>query len=154
MKRNHLSPLHRVCLLSKYPAKFTFNGFPVDSNLNKRRRGGSDTEDAVSGLESNHSDQEDGQEEGDDDEEDFKAPKSKPKVASTARKSKAKTRGPSPAKKPRMTKTAVPKPPRKPRKGKAGADAFDSNNISKDTKITADNPLFSACTRITFIHVY
>lgn len=125
----------------------------VDSTLNKRRRG-SDTEDAISGLESNLSDEEDDQNDGDDDEEDFKAPKSKPKVASTARRSKAKVGGPSPAKKPRTIKTTIPKTPRKPRKGKAGTDAFDPTKLSKDTKIVADNPLFSACTSITLIRVY
>lgn len=120
----------------------------VDSN-NKRKRATDDEADQ-SGVEDRESnpdqDQDHDEEENEEDEEDFDAPKPKPKAA---RKSKVASAGPSAVKKPRTTKNAGPKPPkttrRKPKKAKAGDDAFDASKITKETKITADNPLFSPC---------
>jgi cohesin complex subunit SA-1/2 len=114
----------------------------IDNSRRKRKRAESNADDAVLGLEEDPFDRDDEQE-VDDDGEDYPAPKAKPK---TARKPKA-PRGPPAVKKPRTAKSAVPKPPkavgRKPRKGKAGDDAFDAAKITKETKINADNPLFS-----------
>jgi cohesin complex subunit SA-1/2 len=137
-----------------FKSKLATNVASVDSSKLKRKRAGSDTEDAVSGLEEDPFDQEDNQEEEGDDGEDFRAPKAKPK---TTRKPKAKTGGPPVSKKPRTTKTVSPKGTktagRKPRKGKAGDDAFDATKITKETKITADNPLFSTCRIGSFFRV-
>jgi hypothetical protein len=122
----------------------TPNGHAVDQSNNKRKRAASDAEDVDSGLEDDLSDPADNQVEEDEGSEDFQAPKAKPKAA---RKPKAKTGGPPAAKKARKTKAAVPKGAkttgRKPKKGKGGDDAFDATKITKETKITADNPLFS-----------
>jgi cohesin complex subunit SA-1/2 len=124
----------------------------VDNSKHKRKRAASDTEDAVSGLEEDPFDQDNDQEEDDGGGEDFRAPKPKPK---TTRKPKAKTGGPPASKKPRTAKTAIPKGPkttgRKPKKGKSEDDAFDPTKITKETKITADNPLFSACRMSSFV---
>ena len=124
----------------------TPNGHAVDQSKNKRKRAASDAEDVDSGLEDDLSDPADNQVEEDEGSEDFQAPKAKPKAA---RKPKAKTGGPPAAKKARKTKVAVPKGAkttgRKPKKGKGGDDAFDATKITKETKITADNPLFSTC---------
>jgi len=99
-----------------------------------------------SGLEDDLSDLDDNHVEEDEGSEDFQASKAKPK---TPRKPKAKIGGPPANKKPRKTKAAVPKGAkttgRKPKKGKDGDDAFDAMKIAKETKITADNPLFSTC---------
>lgn len=124
------------------------DGPVVDSN-NKRKRATDDEADQ-SGIEDRESnpdpDQDHDEDENEEDEEDFEAPKPKPKAA---RKSKVASAGPSAVKKPRTTKNAGPKPPkttrRKPKKAKAGDDAFDASKITKETKITADNPLFSSC---------
>lgn len=135
----------RKCNLLRYVI-YAPNRLLVDSNTNKRKRAESDTEDVDSGLEDNHSEQEEIFDEENEDEEDFKAPKVKSKAAS---KSNAKAGAGPAGKKPRTTKNVVPKPPktttRKPRKGKGGGDAFDATRITKETKITADNPLFSTC---------
>lgn len=119
--------------------ELTTNTVSVD---NKRKRAASDAEDVPSGSEDELSDPEDNQPE---DEMDFETPKSKPKPS---RKGKGKIGGPPANKKPRTTKTTTKGPKtagRKPRKGKAEGDAFDAAKITKETKIAADNPLFSTC---------
>lgn len=78
-------------------------------------------------------------------EEDYRAPKPKP----APRKGKTKTskaKGPPPPKKPRVAKATGSKPKttvRRGRKLKEGDDAYDAAQVAKDTKIAADNPLFS-----------
>ncbi|KAF8902622.1 hypothetical protein CPB84DRAFT_1961568 [Gymnopilus junonius] len=51
-------------------------------------------------------------------------------------------------KKPRTEKATSPKPPKVPtrrgRKPKGGDDAYDAEQVAKDTKISPDNPLFNA----------
>lgn len=96
-------------------------------------------------LEDNHSEEGDVLGEESENDEDFKAPKAKSKVPS---KPNANI-GAGPVGKKLRTTNVVPKPPktttRKPRKGKGGGDAFDLIKITKETKITADNSLFSTC---------
>ena len=73
----------------------------------------------------------------------------KPKTAPRKQKSKisAKAKGPPPPKKPRVAKSTGSKPAkttvRKGRKPKEGDDTYDAAQVAKDTKIAADNPLFS-----------
>jgi cohesin complex subunit SA-1/2 len=79
---------------------------------------------------------------------DYHAPK--PKTAARKAKSKitAKAKGPPPAKKPRLVKATDSKPSkttvRRAKKPKESDDAYDAAQVAKDTKIAADNPLFSA----------
>ncbi|KDR77313.1 hypothetical protein GALMADRAFT_267467 [Galerina marginata CBS 339.88] len=112
----------------------------------KRKRNDSDTEDDAhpeNDVDRPESGQDDDEEEED---ERYQGPKSKEGLAG---KSKPKT---SPkakvSKKPRTEKTTVPKPPkagtRRGRKPKEGEDAYDADQVAKDTKISADNPLFNA----------
>jgi cohesin complex subunit SA-1/2 len=94
--------------------------------------------------------EEDGEGEEEQEEEDFEvAPK--PKGRKSTRKAAAepkKSRGQPPAKKPKAT---VQKPPPKTAGTKRGrkvknadSEPFDAEQIAKETKINADNPLFSA----------
>ena len=92
----------------------------------------------------------------DEEGQDYHAPK--PKTAPRKGKSKmsAKTKGPPPAKKPRVAKATGSKPPkttaRRSRKPKEGDDTYDAVQVAKDTKIAADNPLFS--TFLKRLHIY
>lgn len=72
-----------------------------------------------------------------DDEQDFT---SKPKKRTAPPR---KPKGPPPAKKPRTTRPTVPKPRRA--KAKPANGHFDATKVATDTKINADNPLFSTC---------
>ena len=96
-------------------------------------------------LEDHNSEEGDVLDEESEDDEDFKAPKAKSKVPS---KPNANIGAGPVGKKLRIT-NVVPKPPktttRKPRKGKGGGDAFDLIKVTRETKITADNSLFSTC---------
>ena len=112
------------------------------STNRKRKRQGSDTENDATGV----TDGEDGQEHGQDDDhdaDDVDAPKSK-----ATRKGKAKvspkSKGAPAAKKPRTNKGQPKTMGRRGRKAKEGDDAYDAEQVAKDTKISADNPLFSA----------
>lgn len=136
---------------------------PPTTGKRKRKHAETETEDngLTSGLDDvDHADDDAASVAGGEDErdgveeedgEEYHAPK--PKPTGSARKAKAKNpaakpKGPPPAKKQRVTKAAVPKAPkaatRKGRKLKEGDDAtFDLDQVAKDTKINADNPLFS-----------
>lgn len=91
------------------------------------------------------------EEENDADEEGdgYEAPKSKSTAAARKTKSKGspKSKGAPAARKPRTEKTTVTKVPkptaRKGRRVKEGEDNYDAEQVAKDTKISADNPLFS-----------
>ena len=79
----------------------------------------------------------------------YRSPKAKATTAGRKGKVKSppkKKAGPS-TKKPRTEKAAMPKTlkasTRKGRKLKEGEDTYDPEQIAKDTKISADNPLFS-----------
>ena len=78
--------------------------------------------------------------------DDYRAPKLKAAPRRAKSKATAKTKGPPPAKKPRVAKATGSKPKtatRRGRKPKEGENAYDAAQVAKDTKITADNPLFS-----------
>ena len=79
--------------------------------------------------------------------EDYHATKPKTTPRKGKSKTTAKTKGPPPAKKPRVAKATGSKPAkpavRRGRKLKEGDDAYDAAQVAKDTKIAADNPLFS-----------
>ncbi|KAF9232626.1 hypothetical protein BU15DRAFT_90603 [Melanogaster broomeanus] len=124
---------------------------------NKRKRGSQgDDDNELSDLtelegpeqeaneEDEHADEEDSQ-----DEHEFSEPKPK-KSAAASRKRTAKANGPPAAKRPRTTKSALPKAPKVPklpkpraRKAKATNGDFDATKVAADTKIAADNPLFN-----------
>lgn len=112
------------------------------STNRKRKRQGSDTENDATGVTDGEDAQEHGQDD-DDDADDANAPKSK-----ATRKGKAKvspkTKGAPAAKKPRTNKGQPKTMGRRGRKVKEGDDAYDAEQVAKDTKIAADNPLFSA----------
>lgn len=79
--------------------------------------------------------------------EDYHVPQPKASPRKGKSKTTAKTKGPPPAKKPRVAKATGSKPVkttvRRGRKHKEGDDAYDAAQVAKDTKIAADNPLFS-----------
>ncbi|KAG6865736.1 hypothetical protein C0991_012208 [Blastosporella zonata] len=120
----------------------------------KRKRHDSDAEgDETEEQDREHNDalpqddEDDAEEEG----EDYRAPKPKTPAKKKAQSKTAtpKVKGPPPVKKPRIAKAAgekVTKPPtsKRGRKPKEGDDAYDAAQVAKDTKITADNPLFNA----------
>ncbi|KAJ3515607.1 hypothetical protein NLJ89_g1655 [Agrocybe chaxingu] len=119
----------------------------------KRKRNESDTEgDASQDAEHDGLNQPESEAENDaiDEDEGYKAPK--PKEPGSARKTKAKsspkTKSAPAAKKPRTEKAAIPKIPkvaaRRGRRPKEGEDAYDPDQVAKDTKISSDNPLFNA----------
>lgn len=87
------------------------------------------------------------------DEEDFHGPKPKRQAKSAAT---PKVKGTPPAKKVRVAKATGPKTTKaiakRGRKPKIGEDAYDAAQVAKDTKITADNPLFSAVAEFA-IHI-
>ncbi|RDB23493.1 Cohesin subunit psc3 [Hypsizygus marmoreus] len=84
-----------------------------------------------------------------EEEEDYRAPKPKTSSHKAPTKTAPKAKGQPPAKKARVAKPSGSKPTkpiatRKGRKAKEGEDAYDAAQVAKDTKITADNPLFNA----------
>jgi hypothetical protein len=97
-------------------------------------------------VEADDEDDADGVDDDGDDEPDTRPAKRKGK-ATEPRKAKMKAKGPPPPKKPRMAKNTVPKPQKTPkptkRKARANGD-FDADKLATETKISADNPLFSA----------
>jgi hypothetical protein len=97
-------------------------------------------------VEADDEDDADGVDDDGDDEPDTRPAKRKGK-ATAPRKAKAKAKGPPPPKKPRTAKNTAPKPQKTPkptkRKAKANGD-FDADKLATETKISADNPLFSA----------
>ena|SRR6266540_78057 len=119
---------------------------PSTSFTRKRKRADTDTEnDAPDPSDVDDVEQHDIEREGDVDEEHD--------VHKTPRGRKAKAK-PSPmskstpiAKKPRGEKNVMPKFPkpaaRRGRQQKGGEDVYDAEQVAKDTKISADNPLFS-----------
>jgi hypothetical protein len=141
----------RATLLHK---KSLIDNLTVDSaaGQGKRKRNDSDAEDnapdASEPADAQPPLEGDG-EDADEEEEEYHGPKLK--ATSAARKGKGraspKRKGPPPAKKIKITKVPGPKPAkptRKSRKHKDGDDSFDAAQVAKDTKMTADNPLFSA----------
>lgn len=122
------------------------------ASTRKRKRHDSDTENEPpkdKEAEDPQVSDDQGGDDPDEDEEDYDAPK--PKQSATARKGKAKAlpkaKTAPAAKKPKTFKVPGPKglksAVRKGRKQNGGDDAYDADQITKDTKITADNPLFS-----------
>ncbi|KAF8892974.1 hypothetical protein BD779DRAFT_1609978 [Infundibulicybe gibba] len=110
----------------------------------KRKRSDSGSEDDapdVSEPEDPPVPSDDSSDEGDDEEENQKTPKARKPRAKTA-----KAKGPPVAKKPRIVKAPAASKPtaKRGRKVKEGDDAFDATRVAKDTKISADNPLFNA----------
>ena len=129
-----------------------FNSVASSSAARKRKHNESDTEDDTPHVtDSEGIDKLAVNDEGDadQDEEEYQSPKAKATTASRKGKVKSspkKKTGP-PAKKPRTEKAVVPKTlktsTRKGRKSKEDEDTYDPEQVAKDTKISADNPLFS-----------
>jgi cohesin complex subunit SA-1/2 len=116
----------------------------------KRKRIESDAEDDIQDVTENEDAQnlgEDDADEGDVEGEDYRAPRLTTATRRTKSKSTAKPKGPSPAKKPRVTKVPGTKQAKtgtkRGRKPKGGDGAYDAVQTAKDTKISADNALFS-----------
>ena len=118
------------------------------STAKKRKHNESDTEDDTphatdsEPVERVANDDED---DADQDEEEYKSPKAKPTAGRKGKgKSSPKKKAGPPAKKPRAEKaTTLKLATRKGRKLKEGQDTYDPEQVAKDTKISADNPLFS-----------
>lgn len=111
------------------------------TNTKKRKRNNqSDTEDdAPENVVEKDADlpESEGEVENDDEEADFE--QRTPKNASIRKKTTTK--------KP----NAVPKiPGRRGRKAAVAGEAYDADKVAKDTKIAADNPLFSECVPLVF----
>ena len=128
------------------------NSVASTSASRKRKHNDSDTEDDTP-----HATESEGvnkpvdndESDADEDEEEYQSPKVKATTAGRkvkAKSSSKKKAGP-PAKKPRTEKAAMSKilkaSTRKGRKPKEGEDTYDPEQVAKDTKISADNPLFS-----------
>jgi cohesin complex subunit SA-1/2 len=121
------------------------------TSARKRKRPDTDAEDEDATIPNAQADDEREDEEADvedeEGEEGYESAKPKP-----VRKPKAKAPPkdkPAPApKKPREPKTTTRKagkiPARRGRKVKDGEDTYDAEQVARDTKIAADNPLFSA----------
>ena len=136
----------------KYQTKLSLNSVASTSAARKRKHNDSDTEDDTPhATESEGVDKpiDNDESDADQDEEEYQSPKAK--AVTAVRKAKAKSSpkkkaGP-PTKKPRIEKAAMSKTlkasTRKGRKPKEGEDAYDPEQVAKDTKISADNPLFS-----------
>ncbi|KAF8062324.1 hypothetical protein FPV67DRAFT_1508040 [Lyophyllum atratum] len=146
------SPAPRRSQRERKAAKH-FEAAPSQPSKGKRKRHDSDTEgDPIEGrdLEDEENGAGDGEDDGDDEEEDYRAPKTKiPAKKGQAKTTTTKAKGPPPTKKPRVAKAPAEKPAkstttRRGRKPKEGGDAYDAVQVAKDTKITADNPLFNA----------
>ena len=128
------------------------NSVASTSATRKRKHNDSDTEDDTphaTDSEGVNKPVDNDESDADQDEEEYQSPKAK--VTTAGRKGKAKSSpkrkaGP-PAKKPRTEKGAMSKivkaSTRKGRKPKEGEDTYDPEQVAKDTKISADNPLFS-----------
>jgi cohesin complex subunit SA-1/2 len=128
------------------------NSVANSSGTRKRKHNDSDTEDDTPHVTDSEGvdklvDNDEG--DADRDEEEYQSPKVK--ATSVSRKGKAKSSpkkktGPS-TKKPRTEKATMPKTlkasTRRGRKLKEGEDTYDPEQVAKDTKISADNPLFS-----------
>lgn len=130
----------------------TCESAPAASATRKRKRNNnSDTEnDAPDPADAQAADgpESDEENDGEDEEEGFEAPKAKSASArKPRRKASPKPKATSSTKKPRAEKTAEPKPHKVParrgRKPKEGENPYDAEQVAKDTKISADNPLFS-----------
>ncbi|KAF9463277.1 hypothetical protein BDZ94DRAFT_636599 [Collybia nuda] len=137
------SPAPRRSQRERRPAKI-FTPVATKSTKGKRKRQDSDDEiDVPPEAETDDAQHEDGDEA--DEEEDFRAPKPKRKARPA---STPKAKGSPPTKKTRVTKMPGSKPAKpavkRGRKAKVGEDAYDAVQVAKDTKITADNPLFNA----------
>lgn len=127
---------------------------PGSTSGKRKRNDHSDAEDDPDALSAPEDVASDGDEapqpEEDEDVEDYNAVKSNPPPAKKG-KSKAtptKQKAPAASKKPRTAKAAVPKPVksttiRKPKKSKVNDASFNPEEVAKETKILADNPLFS-----------
>ena len=124
------------------------------SATRKRKHNDSDTEDDTPhATESEGVDKPVDNEESDadQDEEEYQSPKSKATTAGRKPKPKPlpKKKTGQPSKKPRTEKAAaatskiLKASTRKGRKLKEGEDTYDPEQVAKDTKISADNPLFS-----------
>ncbi|TFK75680.1 hypothetical protein BDN72DRAFT_450080 [Pluteus cervinus] len=126
---------------------------PSTSQRKRKRteRDSSDDEPEVSEPEEAPSPVEDNDNDQDEEVEDYRSPKPKT-TSATGRKGKSKAapkpKGQPPVKKPRTTKATAPKAPkpaaRRGRKPKEGEDAYDAAQVTRDTKIASDNPLFNA----------
>ncbi|KAG5728111.1 Cohesin subunit psc3 [Termitomyces sp. T112] len=134
------------------PAK-PFTPVVSQSSKGKRKRHDSDDEgNETEGQEPGNDDVDVEDEGGDADEEgeDYCAAKSKTPAKKAQNKTwTPKAKGLPPAKKARVAKAAVEKgakstATKKSKKAKEGDDAFDAARVARDTKITADNPLFNA----------
>ena len=122
------------------------------TSARKRKHNDSDTEDDtphVTETEGVDKPVDNDESDADEEEEEYHSPKSKATTAGRKGKAKStpkKKAGP-PAKKPRTEKAAMSKTlktsTRKGRKAKEGEDTYDPEQVAKDTKISADNPLFS-----------
>ena len=128
------------------------NSVAGSSDTRKRKHNDSDTEDDTPhATESEGVDKpvDNDESDADQEEEEYQSPKAKTTTAGRKAKAKSspkKKAGP-PAKKPRAEKAAMSKmlkaSTRKGRKLKEGEDTYDPEQVAKDTKISADNPLFS-----------
>lgn len=128
------------------------NSVAGSSDTRKRKHNDSDTEDDTPhATESEGVDKpvDNDESDADQEEEEYQSPKAKTTTAGRKAKAKSspkKKAGP-PAKKPRTEKAAMSKTlkasTRKGRKLKEGEDTYDPEQVAKDTKISADNPLFS-----------
>lgn len=116
---------------------------PSSSFTRKRKRADTDTEnDAPDPSDADDAEQRDVEQEGDADEEhdEHKTPRGRKANAKSSPKSKSTPV----AKKPRGEKSKLPKPAtRRGRQPKEGESVYDAQQVAKDTKISADNPLFS-----------
>ena len=128
------------------------NSVAGSSTAKKRKHADSDTEDDtphVTDSEGVDKFVENDAGDADQDNEEYQSPKAKATTAGRKGKGKSppkKKTGP-PTKKSRtekatMSKTLKPST-RKGRKWKEGGDTYDPEQVAKDTKISADNPLFS-----------
>ena len=128
------------------------NSVASTSATRKRKHNDSDTEDdTLHATDSEGVDKpvDNDESDADQDEEEYQSPKAKATTAGRKGKVKSspkKKAGP-PVKKPRTEKGAMSKilktSTRKGRKVKEGEDIYDPEQVAKDTKISADNPLFS-----------
>lgn len=130
----------------------------MNSTLLKRKRSDATTTDEDIANEPSEPSDEESIDSGPEPEEgeEFNALKPKPKALA---KVKRKARAPPPPKKPRVrakkaaapkvaAKITLPKPKktttRKAKQGGADSTAFDAEKVAQDTRISGDNPLFSA----------
>lgn len=112
----------------------------------KRKRPQESDDDVNDGKASEEEEEDAHDGDADEEGEDYRAPK-KPSARKPNANGKSTSKSKPPVKRPRVAKTNLPKPPnatsKRGRKPKGDADAYDAAQVAKDTKITADNPLFS-----------